>query len=287
MIPATAYSQIADLDNALTPTQTPMSTQCLDFNQDRICESIVLVNGTIIKNPDLPVTEPILNNNTNSNSTTPTVNIAGADTTVSEYYCTSNGCGYYKSGTCLDCDRDNNGIPDEMYDPRDPTMEGCDDPTLECGDPAFSIPPGEILRPTFTLNATGFSIADVYPNTAATASVDEERESSTSGPWNEPGEGENNDDGGDNDNDNGDEESIPWQQDQDRYDAGTDENEEQSDSCGSDGYNDGQNGPFDQNRYSGCGDEQGGDDAYYDGFIEGCMDADNSREVCEQATDAE
>ena len=27
-------------------------------------------------------------------------------------------------------------------------------------------------------------------------------------------------------------------------------------------------------------------DAYYDGFIDGCMDANNSREVCEQATDA-
>lgn len=80
---------------------------------------------------------------------------------VSEYYCTSSGCGYYKNGTCLDCDTDNNGISDEMYDPREPAMEGCDDPTLVCDDPTFSILPGEILRPTFTLNATGFSIADI------------------------------------------------------------------------------------------------------------------------------
>jgi hypothetical protein len=53
------------------------------------------------------------------------------------------------------------------------------------------------------------------------------------------------------------------------------------DSCGSDGYNDGQNGPFHQDRYNSCG------DAYYQSFIEGCMDADNSREICEQATDAD
>jgi hypothetical protein len=54
-----------------------------------------------------------------------------------------------------------------------------------------------------------------------------------------------------------------------------------------DGYNDGQNGSFDVDKYNNCGDEEGGDDAYYNGFIKGCMDADNSREVCEQATDAE
>ena len=144
-----------------------MSTQCLDFNQDGICESIVLVNGTIIKNPGLPVTDPIINNNISASP--PTVNTTTVNTAseqVSEYYWTSNGCGYYKSGICLDCDTDKNGTPDEMYDPRDCTFEGCDDPTLICGDAAFSIPPGEILRPTFSLNTTGFSIADDYPNTA-------------------------------------------------------------------------------------------------------------------------
>ena len=54
MMPATAYSQVAELNNISTSTQkqtqtqTPVSTQCLDFNQDGICESIVLANGTII-----------------------------------------------------------------------------------------------------------------------------------------------------------------------------------------------------------------------------------------------
>src|SRR5215211_4981536 len=73
MIPATAYSQVAELSNVSTPTQTqtqtPVSTQCLDFNQDRICESIVLVNGTIIKNPDLP-RHSVSMNGSSSNLTT-------------------------------------------------------------------------------------------------------------------------------------------------------------------------------------------------------------------------
>jgi hypothetical protein len=168
---AAAYSQVAELNNISTSTQTqrqtPVSTQCLDFNQDGICESIVLVNGTIIKNPDLPLTAPIINNNISTS--TPTVNTTAVNTAseqVSEYYCTSNGCGYYQSGICLDCDTDKDGTPDEMYDPRDRTFEGCDDPTLICGDAAFSILPGEILRPSFSLNTTGFSIADDSPNTA-------------------------------------------------------------------------------------------------------------------------
>jgi hypothetical protein len=79
MIPATAYSQISEL-NGSTPTQIPVSTQCLDFNQDGICESIVLANGTIIKNPDLPVTAPLTNrNNTNSTVSQTPVNTASVD----------------------------------------------------------------------------------------------------------------------------------------------------------------------------------------------------------------
>jgi hypothetical protein len=40
-------------------------------------------------------------------------------------------------------------------------------------------------------------------------------------------------------------------------------------------------------RYSSCGEEEGGADAYYDIFIDGCMSVEgNTREVCEQATDA-
>jgi hypothetical protein len=62
---------------------------------------------------------------------------------------------------------------------------------------------------------------------------------------------------------------------------------EQNDSCYDAGYNDGQNNPFNHDTYDDCADEDGGDRVYYDGFIDGCMDADNSRDVCEQATDAE
>jgi len=52
-------------------------------------------------------------------------------------------------------------------------------------------------------------------------------------------------------------------------------------SCEGDGLYDGKNNQFSQELYEMCG------DTYYDSFIDGCMDADNSREVCEQATDAE
>ena len=53
--------------------------------------------------------------------------------------------------------------------------------------------------------------------------------------------------------------------------------------CYSDGIDAGQNGEFSQELYEFC--EEYGDE-YYDGFINGCMDAGNSRDVCEQATDA-
>jgi hypothetical protein len=69
--PSAAYSQVAELNNistsTQTQTQTPVSTQCLDFNQDGICESIVLVNGTVIKNPDVPVIAPTINGNNITN----------------------------------------------------------------------------------------------------------------------------------------------------------------------------------------------------------------------------
>lgn len=48
-----------------------------------------------------------------------------------------------------------------------------------------------------------------------------------------------------------------------------------------DGLYDGKNNPFSQELYKMCG------DIYYDAFIRGCMSEDNSREVCEQAIDAE
>jgi hypothetical protein len=53
--------------------------------------------------------------------------------------------------------------------------------------------------------------------------------------------------------------------------------------CQGDGYEAGQNGEFSQELYEFC--EEYGDE-YYDGFINGCMDAGNSRDVCEHATDA-
>jgi hypothetical protein len=58
------------------------------------------------------------------------------------------------------------------------------------------------------------------------------------------------------------------------------------DMCYDIGFDDGQNGPFDQTDYANCGATENGDKAYYNGFIEGCMSADNTKEVCEQATDA-
>jgi hypothetical protein len=60
-----------------------------------------------------------------------------------------------------------------------------------------------------------------------------------------------------------------------------------NDSCRNAGYNDGQNGPFSQPTYDHCGDEEDGADAYYDGFIDGCMSVEgNTRDVCESATDS-
>jgi hypothetical protein len=60
-----------------------------------------------------------------------------------------------------------------------------------------------------------------------------------------------------------------------------------NDSCYNAGYDDGQNGPFSKGTYDHCGEEAGGNDAYYDSFIDGCMSVeDNTRDVCESATDA-
>jgi hypothetical protein len=50
-MPQLSLGQIPTLDKLnLENSQT---TQCLDFNQDKICEYIVLANGTTVKNPDL------------------------------------------------------------------------------------------------------------------------------------------------------------------------------------------------------------------------------------------
>lgn len=50
--------------------------------------------------------------------------------------------------------------------------------------------------------------------------------------------------------------------------------------CREIGYSDGRNGDFDHGIYNdGC------EDVYLDGFIDGCLDAGNTRDVCESATD--
>ena len=62
--------------------------------------------------------------------------------------------------------------------------------------------------------------------------------------------------------------------------------EDPKDSCREAGYEDGQNGPFSEATYDHCGDDSGGDDAYYEGFIDGCMSVEgNTKDVCESATD--
>jgi hypothetical protein len=59
------------------------------------------------------------------------------------------------------------------------------------------------------------------------------------------------------------------------------------DSCRDSGYDAGQDGPFSRETYDHCGEEEGGDDAYYNGFINGCMSIEgNTRDVCESATDS-
>jgi hypothetical protein len=51
ILPQANFGQIPTLDKLnLDNNQSP---QCLDFNQDKICEFIVLTNGTMVENPDM------------------------------------------------------------------------------------------------------------------------------------------------------------------------------------------------------------------------------------------
>lgn len=53
--------------------------------------------------------------------------------------------------------------------------------------------------------------------------------------------------------------------------------------CWFDGYADGQDHPFNQDRYEGCKDKG---NQYYRAFIHGCLSVDgNTQEICESATD--
>jgi hypothetical protein len=59
--------------------------------------------------------------------------------------------------------------------------------------------------------------------------------------------------------------------------------EENRRNCYDDGYEDGKNNPFDQDRNQGCSDYGR---AYYNGFIDGCLSVEgNTRETCEAFTD--
>lgn len=59
--------------------------------------------------------------------------------------------------------------------------------------------------------------------------------------------------------------------------------EENTQRCYDDGYEDGQNNPYDHERDFRC--DEFGSPEYYDGFIAGCVDADNTKEICENFTD--
>jgi len=45
MVPASSYGQTTVFDSTATPNQ------CLDFNNDKVCEYIILNNGTQVANP--------------------------------------------------------------------------------------------------------------------------------------------------------------------------------------------------------------------------------------------
>jgi hypothetical protein len=55
ILPQATFGQIPTLDKLnLNSSQSP---QCLDFNQDKTCEFIVLSNGTMVENPSLQTTQ--------------------------------------------------------------------------------------------------------------------------------------------------------------------------------------------------------------------------------------
>ncbi|MGA7367784.1 MAG: hypothetical protein WBX01_01555 [Nitrososphaeraceae archaeon] len=58
-----------------------------------------------------------------------------------------------------------------------------------------------------------------------------------------------------------------------------------SEGCYELGYNDGQDNGFRVSFYDHCSRSfylEDGENRYYEGFIDGCIDADNSRETCER-----
>jgi hypothetical protein len=60
------------------------------------------------------------------------------------------------------------------------------------------------------------------------------------------------------------------------------------DKCFDEGFEDGKNNPFSQDKYDECGGSQGaGNNAYYNGFVAGCLSVEgNTADICESATDS-
>jgi hypothetical protein len=51
ILPQVSFGQTPTLDNLHLSSNEPQP-QCLDFNQDRVCEFVVFTNGTMVENPD-------------------------------------------------------------------------------------------------------------------------------------------------------------------------------------------------------------------------------------------
>jgi hypothetical protein len=138
----------------------------LGLNQDKICESIVLVNGTIIKNPDLPpssvsmngpsskltlttnMTAPMANQNTTITNTTAESNSGPCHNGASGFILEGHVyCKFSEYKKALD-DSTTNWVEDEWCDPGE-VGNGCgdgsndnddDEKTANCG--------GEACTPT-------------------------------------------------------------------------------------------------------------------------------------------
>src|SRR5215203_2848029 len=64
---------------------------------------------------------------------------------------------------------------------------------------------------------------------------------------------------------------------------------DRTDGCFDEGYKDGRDNPFDIDEYDKCGGSSGdpGNNAYYNGFVAGCLSVKgNTAEICEEATDS-
>ena len=79
----------------------------------------------------------------------------------------------------------------------------------------------------------------------------------------------------------------------DGYDACSNDNSNSdsgggTDGCFDEGYEDGRDNPFDVDEYDRCGGSSGGpgNNAYYNGFVAGCLSVEgNTAEICEESTD--